>query len=330
MDSEVLAAVRAADGAAFAGLAERHRRELRVHCYRMVGSFDDAEDLVQEALLRAWRYRGSFQGRSAFRAWLYRIATNVCLDFLERHPRQPTPGESGRPAEVGWLQPFPDGLLEPVAAREAEPEAVVVATETIELACVVAIQHLPPRQRAVLILRDMLGWPAAETAALLGMSVAAVKSALQRARPVLREHLPERRAGRVAATPLAGRERELLRRFVRAHERADTAALAELLSEDVRLSMPPLPYCFTGRAKVVAFVQNALGSGSPLHRGQWRGVPAAANRQPAMAGYIRLPGEAAYQPQVLNVLRIEDGEITEIVAFEPRVFGAFGLPATLP
>jgi RNA polymerase sigma-70 factor (ECF subfamily) len=329
VDSEVLAAVRAADGAAFAGLAERHRWELRVHCYRMVGSFDDAEDLVQEALLRAWRYRGSFQGRSAFRAWLYRIATNVCLDFLDRHPRQPAPGESGRPAEVGWLQPFPDRLLEPVAAREAEPEAVVVARETIELAFVVAIQHLPPRQRAVLILRDMLGWPAAETAALLEMSVAAVKSALQRARPVLREHLPERRAGRVPATPLAGRERELLRRFVTAHERADIAALAELLSEDVRLSMPPLPYCFTGRAEVVAFVGNALGSGSPLHRGQWRGVPVAANRQPAMAGYIRLPGEAAYRAQVLKVLRVEDGEIAEIVAFEARVFGAFGLPATL-
>jgi RNA polymerase sigma-70 factor (ECF subfamily) len=330
VDSEVLAAVRAADGAAFAGLAERYRRELRVHCYRMLGSFDDAEDLVQEALLRAWRYRGSFQGRSTFRAWLYRIATNVCLDFLDRCPRQPAPGETGRPAEVGWLQPFPDRLLEPVAAREAEPEAVAVARETIELAFVVAIQHLPPRQRAVLILRDLLGWSAAETAALLEMSVAAVKSALQRARPVLRAHLPERRAGRASATPLADRERELLRRFVAAHERADVAALAELLSEDVRLSMPPLPYSFAGRADVVAFVENALGPGSPLHRGQWRGVPVAANRQLAMAGYIRLPGEPAYQPQVFNVLRVEDGEITEIVTFEPHVFGAFGLPATLP
>ena len=330
VDSEVLAAVRAADGTAFADLAERYRWELRVHCYRMLGSFDDAEDLVQEALLRAWRYRGSFQGRSTFRAWLYRIATNVCLDFLDRHPRQPTPGETGRPAEVSWLQPYPDRLLEPVAAREAEPEAVVVARETIELAFVVAIQHLPPRQRAVLILRDVLGWSAAETAALLEMSVAAVKSALQRARPVLREHLPERRAVRATATPLADRERELLRRFMAAHERIDLAAFAELLSEDVRLSMPPLPYSFAGRADVVAFVENALGSGSPLHRGQWLGVPVAANRQPAMAGYIRLPGEPAYRPQVLNVLRVEDGKINEIVAFEHRLFVAFGLPATLP
>jgi RNA polymerase sigma-70 factor (ECF subfamily) len=161
------------------------------------------------------------------------------------------------------------------------------------------------------------------------MSVAAVKSALQRARPVLREHLPQHRPVRAPATPLADRERELLRRFMAAHERADVAALAELLSKDVRLSMPPLPHCFAGRADVLAFVENALGSGSPLHRGQWRAVPVPANRQPAMAGYIRLPGELTYQPQVLNVLRIENGQITEIVAFEPRVFGAFGLPATL-
>jgi RNA polymerase sigma-70 factor, ECF subfamily len=321
VDSEVHAAVRAADGVAFAGLAERYRWELRVHCYRMLGSFDDAEDLVQEALLRAWRYRESFQGRATFRAWLYRIATNACLDFLDRHPRQVA-------AEVRWLQPFPDRLLEPVAAGEAEPEAVVVARETIELAFVVAIQHLPPRQRAVLILRDMVGWSAAETAALLEMSVAAVKSALQRARAVLREQLPQHRAGQTSATPLADGERELLRRFVAAHERTDLAALAALVSEDVRLSMPPLPYLFTGRAEVVAFVENALGPGSPLHRGQWRGVPVAANRQPAMAGYLRLPGQREYHAQVLNVLRVEDGEITEIIAFEPRVFAAFGLPAT--
>lgn len=329
VDGEVSAAVRAADGEAFGGLAERYRPELRVYCYRMLGSYDEAEDLVQEALLRAWRYRGSFQGRSTFRAWLYRIATNVCLDFLDRHPRQPRPGGTGRPTEVPWLQPYPDRLPEPVAAREAEPEAVAVARETIELAFVVAIQHLPPRQRAVLILRDVLGWSAAETATLLETSVAAVKSALQRARPVLREHLPERRAVQATAAPLAERERELLRRFMAAHERADMAAFADLLSEDVRLSMPPLPYSFAGRAAVVAFVEDALGSGSPLHRGQWRGVPVVANRQPAMAGYIRLPGEPAYEPQVLDVLRVEGTRITEIVAFEPGVFGAFGLPAIL-
>ncbi len=331
VEGEGVAAAHAGDEAAFAGLAERYRWELRVHCYRMLGSFDEAEDLVQETLLRAWRYRGSFQGSSTFRAWLYRIATNVCLDFLDRRSRQPAPGEAGGPAEVGWLQPFPDRLLEPVADRDAEPETVVVARETIELAFLVAIQHLPPRQRAVLILRDVLGWSAAETGELLEMSVAAVKSALQRARPVLRAHLPQRPAGQAPA-PVAptGQERELLRRFMAAHERADIAAFAELLSEDVRLSMPPLPYSFAGRAEVAAFAEHTLGPGSPLHEGQWRGVPVWANRQPAMAGYLRQPGERSYRAQVLNVLRVEDGRIAEITAFQPEVFDAFGLPATLP
>ncbi|MEV6134767.1 RNA polymerase subunit sigma-70 [Nocardia sp. NPDC051990] len=326
METESVAAAHG-DEAAFAGLAERYRWELRVHCYRMLGSFDEAEDLVQETLLRAWRYRGSFQGRSTFRAWLYRIATNVCLDFLDRHPRQPAAGAAGGPAEVEWLQPFPDRLLEPVADREAEPETAVVARETIELAFLVAIQHLPARQRAVLILRDVLGWSAAETGELLGMSVAAVKSALQRARPVLRAHLPQRGSGQ-AMVPTT-QERELLRRFMTAHERADIATFAELLSADVRLSMPPLPYSFVGRAEVAAFAEQALGPGSALHRGQWRGVPVSANRQPAMAGYIRRPGDPSYQAQVLNVVRVEHGRISEITAFRPEVFEAFGLPATL-
>jgi RNA polymerase sigma-70 factor (ECF subfamily) len=230
---------------------------------------------------------------------------------------------------VPWLQPFPDRLLEPAAAREAEPEAMAVARETIELAFVVAIQHLPPRQRAVLILRDVLGWSAAETGDQLDMSVAAVKSALQRARPVLREHLAEQRPGRASAAPAGDRDRKLLGQFMAAHERMDVRALAELLSADVRLSMPPLPFSFAGRAEVTAFVENALGPGSPLHRAHWRGVPARANRQPAMAGYIRREGEPSYQAQVLNVLRVEDGEITEITAFQPGIFGAFGLPSVL-
>ncbi|MFJ9371201.1 RNA polymerase subunit sigma-70 [Nocardia sp. NPDC101769] len=315
----------------FAGLAERYRWELRVHCYRMLGSFDEAEDLVQETLLRAWRYRGSFQGRSTFRAWLYRIATNACLDFLDRRPWQPTPDTAGAAAEVGWLQPFPDRLLEPVADQDAEPETVIVARETIELAFLVAIQYLPPRQRAVLILRDVLGWSAAETGELLEMSVAAVKSALQRARPVLRAHLPHRDVGQAPARVPAptGQERELLRQFMAVHECADIAGFAQLLSEDVRLSMPPLPYFFAGRAEVVGFAAHALGPGSPLHQGRWRGVAVWANRQPAMAGYLLRPGEPFYQAQVLNVLRVEDGRIVEITAFQPEVFDAFGLPATL-
>src|SRR5918995_126434 len=173
---------------AFSALVERHRRELQVHCYRMLGSLDEAEDLTQETFLRAWRKRASFEGRSTIRAWLYRIATNACLDALQRRPRRATGGG------VAWLQPYPDELLEGVAAPGDEPDAAAVEKETIELAFMVAVQHLPPRPRAVLILRDVLGWSAKETAALLETSVPAANSALQRARAALKEHLPEHRS----------------------------------------------------------------------------------------------------------------------------------------
>lgn len=337
-DSVVVAAARAGDESAFAGLVEGYRRELRVHCYRMLGSFDESEDLVQETFLRAWRRHSSFEGRSTFRAWLYRIATNACLDYLDRNQRRPLPPEGTQagdrraappPMEIRWLQPYPDRLLEPTAPRDAEPDATVVVKETIELAFLAAIQHLPPRQRAVLILRDVLGWPAAETADLLELSVAAVKSALQRARATLRAHLPERRTEWAPTTAPTDQERALLNRFMDAHERADTAAFAELLSEDVRLTMPPLPFWFAGRAAVVTFAEDAFRPGSPLYQSEWRGVPTRANRQPAVAGYIRLPGESLFRAQVLNVLRVEDGKIAEITAFEPHLFPAFDLPLTL-
>jgi RNA polymerase sigma-70 factor, ECF subfamily len=326
-DSAVVAAARAGDESAFAALVESYRRELSVHCYRMLGSFDESEDLVQETFLRAWRKRESFEGRSTFRAWLYRIATNACLDFLDRNPRQPRPPEEG--SAIRWLQPFPDRLLDPTVPREGEPDAAVVAKETIELVFLAAIQHLPPKQRAVLILRDVLGWSAAETAELLELSVAAVKSALQRARPGLRARLPERRSEWSPSPTPTDQERALLERFVRAHERADVRAFAELLSEDVRLTMPPHPFWFVGRAAVVGFAENAFGPGSPMYQGEWRGTLTRANRQPAVAGYLRLPGESVYRAQVLDVLRVENGTIAEITAFEPHLFGAFGLPTTL-
>lgn len=338
-NSVVVAAARAGDESAFAELVEGYRRELRVHCYRMLSSFDESEDLVQETFLRAWRNRESFEGRSTFRTWLYRIATNACLDYLDRNRRRPLPREvrsvsnvrsASPPAEIRWLQPYPDRLLEPTAPRDVEPDAAVIANETIELAFLAAVQHLPPLQRAVLILRDVLGWSAAETADLLELSVAAVKSALQRARPTLRAHLPARRSEWGPTTVPTDQERALLQRFMEAHERADTSAFAELLSEDVRLTMPPLPFWFAGRTAVVAFAEHAFAPGSPLYQGAWRGVPTRANRQPAIAGYIRLPGESEYQAQVLNVLRIENGKITEIAAFEPHLFTAFALPLTLP
>lgn len=335
-DSAVVAAAQAGDEQAFAGLVERYRRELQVHCYRMLGSFEDSEDLVQETFLRAWRKRESFAGRSTFRAWLYRIATNACLDFLERHPRHPlvrrpaaTAGAAAVGDEIRWLQPYPDHMLELIAPAEAEPETMVVAKETIELAFLAAIQHLPPRQRAVLIVRDVLGWSAEQTAALLEVSVAAVKSALQRARPALKQHLPAQRLEWAPQTAPTAEERALLQRYMDAHEQADVGALAAILSEDVFLSMPPHPMWFSGRASILAFSADVFDPASPMYHGHWRSLPTLANRQPAAAHYVRLPGETAYRAQVLDVLRVEDGAVVEITAFVPALFPAFGLPPSL-
>ena len=337
-DGALVAAAQAGDASAFTELVERYRRELQVHCYRILGSFEDSEDLVQETFLRAWRKRESFQGRSTFRAWLYRIATNACLDFLDQHPRHPLPREVERatdpevappPAEIRWLQPYPDRLLDPIAPCDTEPDAAVVGKETIELAFLAAVQHVPPGQRAALILRDVLGWSTKETAALLGTSVASVKSALQRARPTMKAHLPERRLEWAPSAEPTPQERALVRRFMDAHERADIAAYAELLREDVRMTMPPHPFWFADRTAVVHFAEHAFGPGSPLYQGQWRSVPTRANRQPAVAGYIQLPGDSEYRAQVLNVLRVKDEKIAEITAFEPHLFPAFGLPLTL-
>jgi RNA polymerase sigma-70 factor, ECF subfamily len=310
------------DRDAFTAIAERHRRELQVHCYRMLGSFDDAEDLVQETFLRAWRSRESYQGRSTFRAWMYRIATNACLDAIAKRPRVPT--ES---AEIPWLQPFPDRLLEDAAPSDAEPDALVVAKETIELAFMVAIQHLPPQSRAVLILRDVLGWPAKDTAELLDTTVAAVNSALQRAHAALKQHLPERRTDWAAGGEPSERERALLQRFVEATERTDAEALAALMREDARFSMPPEPGMWVGREAIVgAWTEGGFGS---AEFGDVRCLVTSANRQPAVACYSRRPGESGHRAFALDVLGVHDGAITEIVAFPPTLFAAFELPETL-
>jgi len=338
-DALVVAAAHAGDESAFGALVECYRRELQVHCYRMLGSFEDSEDLVQDTFLRAWRKRASYEGRSTFRAWLYRIATNACLDFLERHPRRPLPRQvlpapgpqmpALPPAEIPWLQPYPDRLLEPIAPSDAEPDAALVAKETIELAFLAAIQHLPPRQRAVLILRDVLGWSANETAALLEVSVASVKSALQRARPTLKEHLPEQRLHWAPSSAPTAEERTLLQRYMDAHEQADIHTLAELLREDALLTMPPHPMWFVGRASILAFTEEVFDPASPLYHGHWRSLPTRANRQPAAAHYVKRPGDIAYRAQVLDVLRVEDGKVVEITAFVPELLPAFGLPLTL-
>jgi RNA polymerase sigma-70 factor, ECF subfamily len=323
---------------AFGALLERHRGELQVHCYRMLGSFEDAEDLVQETFLRAWRKRASFgsDGRYSFRAWLYRIATNACVDVLRSRPRRVlhAQGAAGDPAappappaDLPWLQPYPDRLLEPISGEEDEPGAVVVARETIELAFIAAIQHLPARQRAALILRDVLGWSAKDAASLLEMSVGSVNSALQRAREALRERLGERRTEWARPLEPSEEERELLRRYVDAHERADADALAELLQEDARLTMPPHPTWYAGREAI----RIAARQGFDPEFGQLRTLVTAANRRPAAAHYLRRPGESEYGPLALDVLQIEGGRVAEITSFVfPRLFPAFGLPPALP
>jgi RNA polymerase sigma-70 factor, ECF subfamily len=335
-----VAAATAGDRVAFTALVERYRRELQLHCYRMLGSYEDAEDLVQETFLRAWQRRATFEQRASFRAWLYRIATNACLDALRSRARRVLPqhlapaadprGAMTPPAELPWLQPYPDRLLEGIAAGEDEPEAAVVARETIELAFIAAIQYLPPRQRAVLIARDVLGWSAKETASLLDASVASVNSALQRARPTLERHLPKRRLDWSAPPDRSEEERALLQRYMDAHERGDVAAVAALLREDALLSMPPLPSWYDGRDAIAALLLRAFDPSSPEYVGHFRLVPTRANGQPAAANYVRRPEETEYRALALDVIRIEDGQIVEIVAFEPQLFGAFGLPDTLP
>ena len=326
------------DKAAFAAIVERHRGELQLHCYRMLGSLEDSEDLVQETFLRAWRARAGFgvDGRASVRAWLYRIATNACLDVLRSRPRRVLPQEVASasdptvppspPVDLPWLQPYPDRLLEGIAPSEDEPGAVVVARETIELAFLAAIQHLSPRQRAVLILRDVVGWSAKETARLLETSDASVNSALQRARATLRDHLPERRTDWGPSSAPNEEERELLRRYIDAHERADVDALGELLREDAVLTMPPLPTWYAGREAILL----AAKKGFEPEFGHLRSVTAHANLQPTAAHYLRAPGESEHRPLALDVLRIERKRIAEISTFVfPELFPAFGLPPSL-
>jgi RNA polymerase sigma-70 factor (TIGR02960 family) len=309
------------DEPAFTGMAERHRRELHVHCYRMLGSFEDAEDTVQETFLRAWRRRETFEGRSTFRAWLYRIATNACLDLLARCRPEPATG-----GEVRWLQPYPDRLLDELPAGDTdEPEAVAVARETIELAYLTAVQHLAPRPRAVLILRDVLGWPAKEVAELLGDSVNSVNSALQRARAGMREHLPAERQDWTGGDEDAG-TRELVRRFTDACVVTDIPVLAAMLRDDVRSSMPPTPGLYAGKDAVVKYWQESGFEGMT----GLRGVPTAVNRQPAIAFYHWSEPDGAYLPLTLDVLRITGGAITEILTFHNDRFQGLGLPASLP
>ena len=312
----------------FTSATGRFRGELLAHCYRMLGSAEEAEDMVQETYLRAWRSYAGFEGRSSVRTWLYRIATNACLTALERRGRRPLPSGLGAPSgdpetpvvagpEMPWLQPLPGALL---AAERADPASVTASRAGIRLAFVAALQHLSARQRAVLILRDVLEWPAAQVADLLGTTTTAVNSGLRRARAQLAQALP---AEDELAEPAEPDRRALVDRFAAALENADVTALAQLLAEDVALEMPPALTWFTGRPAVVAFTASQLLT----EPGALRLVPVTANGQPAFAVYRRDSG-TAYHAHALQVLTVTATGIARIVAFtEPGLFASFGLPA---
>jgi RNA polymerase sigma-70 factor (ECF subfamily) len=332
-DAALVAGVQSGDEAAFAALTEPYRRQLHVHCYRMLGSFDEAEDLVQETLLRAWRGRAGFEGRSMVRTWLYRIATNACLDLIESKSRRLESIESPQGADaykVDWLQPYPDRLLDQIASSDSGPDALVIARETIELAYLAAIQYLPPRQRAILILRDALGWSAKETANLLEESVASVNSVLHRARSSMRKRLPERRLEWAPPATPTIEERKLLGRYMDATDRADVAGLTALLREEALLTMPPYPTWFQGRQDIVTAFEFSTDPTSPSYLGRFRTVATAANRQPAVAAYVLRPGDYEYRALGIDVLRLEGDLVVEITRFiRADIFAAFGLPPTL-
>lgn len=337
MDRDELAAGLAGDESAFAALVEPHRAELHLHCYRFMATTQDAEDLVQETFLRAWSKRSSFEGRSTFRAWLYGIATNACLDALRRRPRRVTPPEVTGPADpradprpptdLPWLEPYPDRLLENVVATGVDPEAMLVRREATELAFLAAIQHLPPRQRAVLILRDVVEWSAKETATALDMTVASANSALQRARATLRRRWVPQDADRRALARLSEIERSLLAGMVEAWDRTDVDAVAALLGADARLVMPPMLSWYDGRESITMFL--GTHAFTPGMAGCMRAVPTAANRQPALGIYMR-DEESHFRPFALLVLTVEEHAITEMALFHlPRLFPLWGLPAEL-
>ncbi len=332
-----LNAALAGDHDAFERLVEPYRRELLVHCYRFFGGLEDAEDMLQETLLRAWRGLPGFAGRASLRAWLYKIATNACLDALDRRRVRSLPNLTTPPAAPGqalpapvldpvWLDPLPDAALEGVpAGPAADPEAAYEARENVTLAFLAVLQQLPGRQRAALILRDVLGFSANETAQMLDMSTAAVNSALQRARTALGG-----RVQRPAPPPAEGQLAELLQRYVHAWETADSASLVRLLRDDVVLTMPPFALWFRGRADVRAFLDGFLFARADA-AGRFRLLPTRANSAPAFAVYER-GAEGAYRPSALQVLRLAGGEIAQIDDFitaEPAFFARFGLSATI-
>jgi RNA polymerase sigma-70 factor (ECF subfamily) len=322
----------------FQRLAEPYRRELKLHCYRMLGSLHEAEDLVQETYLRAWRSFDTFEGRGSFRAWLYQIATNVCLNALasrnyrarvlpDQRAQPSTELPDGTPAtDVPWLEPYPDSELEGITDDAPTPEARYASREAVQLAFVAVIQQLPPRQRAALLLCDVLGWTAVEAATLLGGSTASINSALQRARETLAKRYPDGRPS-VATSPTPTQQR-LLGRYLQAWEALDVDSLAALLKEDATYTMPPTPQWYGGRRAIATFFEWAWKA----YDG-YRMVPTRANRQPAFAAYSRGRPDAPFAAHSIHVLSLEHDTISALTLFVkpdgPRLFEAFGFPPTL-
>jgi RNA polymerase sigma-70 factor (ECF subfamily) len=360
-ERELLEAARGGDEDAYRRLVEPHRGELHAHCYRMLGSVHDAEDALQDALLRAWRGLPRFERRSSTRSWLYKIATNTCLDLIARRPKRVLPVDYGPRTDPGtgpgeplmesvWVEPYPDeqlGLEDGLAAPEAHYER----RESIELAFIAALQHLPARQRAVLILREVLGFSARDVSEALETTVPAVNSALQRAREAVDERLPEQSQQATLRSLDDDEIRDLVNSYVDAWERNDVDAVVAMLTEDALIAMPPLASWYGGRDEVARFL-----AGWPLSGAwRWKALPARANGQPALGYYTWDPETGRYLPFALNVLALRGARVKEITAFvvrttdvpdpgdfarwvdypaeRPRVealFARFGLPDTLP
>jgi RNA polymerase sigma-70 factor, ECF subfamily len=334
-ESALLERARTGDERAYGELVDPHRRALHAHCYRMLGSLDDADDAMQDALLRAWRGLGRFEGRSTLRTWLYSIATNACLRIVQRRPRRLLPRDLGPSATAGtppgaplaetvWIEPFPEDDM-PSEPGAPSPGARYEERETLELAFVAALQHLPPRQRAVLLLREVLDFSAREAADLLETSVPSVNSALQRARQTLGERAPERSQQTTLRQLGDERSRALVTAYVDAIEHADVDGIVALLTEDAAWSMPPQSRWYQGRDPVVAFL-----TGSPFQQ-RWRHLPARANGQPAVGCYIWDAERSDFGARVIDVLTVRGDRIAEVTAFiGGERFPRFGLPERLP
>jgi RNA polymerase sigma-70 factor (TIGR02960 family) len=317
-----LEAARAGDEQAFRELTDPYRRELQVHCYRMLGSMQDAEDVLQETMLAAWRGLDDFGGRSSLRTWLYRIATNRCLNALRDNSRRPQ-AEPIRTVEPTWLEPYPDVLLDDLADADPGPDARYETKEAVTLAFVAALQHLPPSQRAVLVLRDVLGYRAAEVAAMLAVTETSVNSTLQRARATLDARLPDR--GR-APLPRSARESELVQRYAEAFEQGDVDRLVALLTDDAMVTMPPQPLEVHGPIAIARFFREREWWGE----GRMRLIPTRANGQPAFGVYLRDPHAPVIRAHGIVVLTLDGDGISQITRFgDTSLFARFGLPRML-